>query len=267
MLVIGDNEYGIVDYSGLEAPEYEYDTETRLSGYGSTIRSRRIPEREITITAEYKSRRVGKEEAREEVMKFFRPYSSGCLTIRRGTRERKIDYEISEFRSKNTNIHDRFQFQVTLLCSNPALLSAREYVNVTEWRDGLRFPFQLPFSFRKRGGTSVVINNEGNLETPVLIQFYGPALNPVIWNESTHEHVKVNAELKDGDVLEINTDFGAKSVIRRSGNEAVNMNQVLDLTSRFFWLQLGENLISYISDSEAQKNRVLVSYQERYLGI
>ena len=32
MLVIGDNEYGIVDYSGLEAPEYEYDTETRLSG-------------------------------------------------------------------------------------------------------------------------------------------------------------------------------------------------------------------------------------------
>ena len=54
MLVIGDNEYGIVDYSGLEAPEYEYDTETRLSGYGSTIRSRRIPEREITITAEYK---------------------------------------------------------------------------------------------------------------------------------------------------------------------------------------------------------------------
>ena len=95
MLVIGDNEYGIVDYSGLEAPEYEYDTETRLSGYGSTIRSRRIPEREITITAEYKSRRVGKEEAREEVMKFFRPYSSGCLTIRRGTRERKIDYEIS----------------------------------------------------------------------------------------------------------------------------------------------------------------------------
>ena len=60
MLVIGDNEYGIVDYSGLEAPEYEYDTETRLSGYGSTIRSRRIPEREITITAEYKS-----EESRE----------------------------------------------------------------------------------------------------------------------------------------------------------------------------------------------------------
>lgn len=39
------------------------------------------------------------------------------------------------------------------------------------------------------------------------------------------------------------------------------MNQVLDLTSRFFWLQLGENLISYSSDSEAQKNRVLVSYR------
>ena len=33
MLVIGDNEYGIVDYYVLEDPEYENDTDTRLRGY------------------------------------------------------------------------------------------------------------------------------------------------------------------------------------------------------------------------------------------
>lgn len=267
MLLLGDKEFGIVDYSGLEAPEYEYDTEKRRSGYGSVIRNRRISEREITITAEYRSRRDGKEEAREHVQQFFRPYTSGNLTIRRGERERNIDYEISEFLSKNMNIHDRFQFQVTLLCPDPALLSAECTGNVTTWIGGLHFPFKLPFRFRYRGDSYTTIMNNGNMETPVLIQFYGPAINPVIRNESTGEFVKVNCSLKEGEVLEINTDFGAKSVIRRTGVKSENLNHVLDLTSRFFWLQLGKNVMSYSSDNKAQRNKVLISYHERYLGI
>ncbi|MCC2231114.1 phage tail family protein [Lachnospiraceae bacterium CLA-AA-H215] len=267
VLTIGDNQYGIVDYSDLESPEYDYDTEKRLSGYGSTIRSRRISEREITITAEYKSRREGKEEAREFVTRFFRPYTSGNLTVRRGTLERNIDYEISEFRSKNTNIYDRFRFQLTLLCPDPALLSEKRTGDITTWVNGLRFPFKLPFSLRRHGDTYTIIENKGDLETPVLIRFYGPALNPVIQNVSTGEHVKVRCSLKDGEILEINTDYGAKSVILRRGGESENLNQVLDLSSRFFWLQLGENVMSYKSDNTAQKNKVTVSYHERYLGI
>lgn len=266
-LTIGDNKYGIVDYSGLEAPEYDYDTEKRLSGYGSTIRSRRISEREITITAEYKSRREGKEDVREFVTRFFRPYTSGNLTIRRGTLERNIDYEISEFRSKNTNIHDRFQFQITLLCPDPALLSKECTGNISTWIDGFRFPFKLPFSFRRHGDTYTVIENKGDMETPVLIHFYGPALNPKIQNVSTGEYVKVYCQLKDGEVLEINTDYGAKSVILRRGVESENLNQALDLSSRFFWLQLGENIMLYSSDNVAQRNKVTISYHERYLGI
>lgn len=105
------------------------------------------------------------------------------------------------------------------------------------------------------------------MDTPVLVEFHGPAVNPVVTNVTTGERIKVNCTLAEGEILEINTDFGVKSVYRVTGSNRESLNQVIDISSRFFWLRPGTNYLSYDSDNKETVHKVAITWHERYLGI
>lgn len=122
------------------------------------------------------------------------------------------------------------------------------------------------FAFSGYRGT---FNNDGDVETPVLIHYQGPAKNPFIQNETTGEFIKVNYDLEETDVLEINTAFGAKRVEVVGGDGGrTNVFHWIDLNSTFFQLMPGDNTLRYDSDEEADRERarVTVYWYNRYAG-
>lgn len=128
--------------------------------------------------------------------------------------------------------------------------------------------FQFPFEGEFQMGISRderMIMNEGDQPTPLVVEFYGPAENPTITNETTGEFIKVNQTLLEGEYMRINTADGDKSVVFvDEGGIERNVFNWIDLDSTFFKLQLGENRIAYSADSDIQGAIVNFYYRQRF---
>ncbi|HHX82458.1 MAG TPA: phage tail family protein [Pseudomonadaceae bacterium] len=151
-----------------------------------------------------------------------------------------------------------------LLCPSPFWMEAyTESEEIVTWIGGLRFPWRLPSRFAMKGPKIINIVNQGDVETPVRIEFRGPATNPRVTNQTSGEYIQVNRELLHGDLLVIATDFGAKRV-EINGQNVFNW---IDLGSTFWQLQVGDNVIEYSSDDPVEAATVSISYRTRYVGI
>ncbi|KDR95898.1 Phage tail protein [Peptoclostridium litorale DSM 5388] len=126
---------------------------------------------------------------------------------------------------------------------------------------GLRFNLALPAAFSSRGFKRKAING-GDVETPVEIEFKGPAVNPTVTNVTTGEFIRVKRELGEDDILTIYTGFGEKYV-NINGENAFSY---IDLESSFWQMEPGENILSYQSNNDSIKTRVKVKWKNRYIG-
>jgi Phage tail protein len=157
---------------------------------------------------------------------------------------------------------------VNLLCPEPFWLDKfSKSEKMSYILGGLSFPLRLGTSFAQRGYKKVLYN-KGDVPTPVTIEFYGPATNPIVWNRTTGEFIKVNRTLAETDKLVITTAFGNKSVmIENNDGTTTNVFNWIDLESTFWQLVPGKNIIEFGSDSDSAKSRIVISYRNRYLSI
>lgn len=129
--------------------------------------------------------------------------------------------------------------------------------------------FYFPLSFDPTIVFSIEINktidifNEGHVKSPIIIEFRGPAINPIVTNETTGEFIKVNKELNDGEVMTINTASGKKSVTI----DGKNAFGFIDLNSTFFQLKKGVNTITYDADSGSESAELKIIYNNKYIGV
>lgn len=139
--------------------------------------------------------------------------------------------------------------------------------SLTAWIGKFEFPVEFPVQFGERADRATIIN-VGDEKTPVIIEFTGPATNPIVTNETTGESIKVNRVINSGDVLEVNTAFGNKTVEIISPNGSrTNVFNYIDLDSEFFQLIPGENVVSFSSDDADKAGSVSIQYKNRYLGV
>ena len=161
-------------------------------------------------------------------------------------------------------------FFVSLICPNPFWRDATAYgtwmsISIPK----LKFDLELTdtYEFETNGTNRMTIDNVGDVETSVIIYFHGAAINPRVDNLTTGEHIKVTKTLADGEALVINTEFGNKSVLFDDGLTQTNAFGLIDLSSTFFQLQVGENILAYSADTGVETASVLVQYYTRYLGM
>ncbi|MDY7044434.1 phage tail family protein [Virgibacillus sp. M23] len=132
---------------------------------------------------------------------------------------------------------------------------------------GFSFPLRLGTQFSQRSFRRI-FKNDGDVETPVHIEFRGPAINPVIKNNTTGEFIQVNRTLSETDKLIIDTTFGQKSVeIEDAEGNRTDAFNWINPQSWFFQLQIGENQLEYNSNNDSTKTRVVISYRNMYVGV
>lgn len=131
--------------------------------------------------------------------------------------------------------------------------------------------FQFPFMNAFQMGIQQekrLINNDGNAAIPIQVEFYGPALNPKIINNTTGEFIKINQELKEGECMILDTSDDNKGVhFLLENGERRNVYHWIDLDSNMFKLAIGINEIEYTADSDIQGAIVNISYSKLYNAV
>lgn len=157
---------------------------------------------------------------------------------------------------------------ISFLCVDPYWLDAEgKDIDIKSIKGGLTFPLTLPSCFSSVSFYRE-IENIGDEEVSIQIEYTGPASNPKITNETTGEYIKVNMEIGENEKLIINTAEGKETVnlITPHGTKDVYNN--IDLNSTFFKLIVGKNLIKYSSDAETSKDSVrIIDYSNKYVGV
>lgn len=134
-------------------------------------------------------------------------------------------------------------------------------------KGGLKFSLNLPNKFASVSFYKE-IDNLGDVEAPVQIEYVGPASNPCVTNETTGEFIKVNMEIGEKEKLIINTAEGQETVNLITPHETKDVYNNIDLNSTFFKLIVGKNLIKYSSDIEGAKDKVtIIDYTNKYVGV
>lgn len=171
----------------------------------------------------------------------------------------------AEFNDRKNN-HDKAT--IPFYCQEPYWIDENGIdIDIKSVKGGLTFPLVLPnhfalVSFYKE------VENKGDVEAPVQIEYVGPASNPKITNETTGEYIQVNMEIGEKEKLVINTKEGNETVNLIKPNEIVDVYNKIDLNSTFFKLIVGKNLIKYSSDIEGAKDKVTIKdYTNKYVGV
>ncbi len=125
------------------------------------------------------------------------------------------------------------------------------------------FPWHFPRRFAQSGYfNTLVLNNAGQIETPVHIRMLGPMVDPIFRNDTTGDTLSfVGLSLALGDVLDINTDPNATSVTRNG----VPIWQYLHDT--VFWhLAIGANSIVFDIGNTTSDTNGVIEWYTWYLG-
>ncbi len=237
---------------------------------GSTYLDNTLEPRPISIEVMLLANMIGEmTENRHRLLRVFNPkLGPGKLVYQLGNIKREIE-AISELAPAFPDAGD---FKDTmqpglmqLYCPSPFWLDEFETSEeIITWIGGMRFPLRLPTEFATAGDKIINVINSGDVETPIKLEICGPATKPKITKRETGEYLRIKEELTSDDVVVITTDFGNKRV-ELNGDNAFN---ILDLPdSKFFNLDIGDNVIELTTDDITNNANVKMSYRNRYIGI
>lgn len=236
---------------------------------GSSVSRVQIPDRLITMQGTVMAGSQSElYELRRHVSRVLNPKLGGRLVYTNDYRSYGAEAIAEDGPTWGTRYGNNQLFTISLVCPLPFLLDQYEQSEViTTWLGGMRFALALPTRFAMRGPKRINIINSGDVETPVRIEFRGPATNPIITNQATGEYIQVNRILTHSDTLVITTDFGNKRVeIVADDGGRTNVLNWIALGSSFWQLEPGDNIVAYSSDDEIESATVSLSYRNRYLG-
>lgn len=182
---------------------------------------------------------------------------------------RAISEHVPYFPDGSSNRGRWFQrATIDLICPDPYWKSEQIVSKpMTAYRGLFRFPLTLPTQFGEEGTTQVFVN-DGDVDTPVQIEFRGPATNPRVTNKTTGEFIQINKELEESDKLIVDTTFGNKRVeIIRPDGSVENVFNWVHPFSTFWNLIPGPNEIEYTAESGRTNAVVSIKWKNRYLTV
>lgn len=245
-ILFGGDQYKVIEYEGFG--EVGADIQTQRAPYqdGSThidsvLRERPLYIRFVMRGDEYSDLKA----MRRDVGRVFNPKLGGTLHLSYAGDQYEIHCypeHVPSFPDNGTDAVGRVQVaEVDFIAPSPYWRTPK----ITEdpaFEELFSFPFSGPFMMGMQRNDRT-IDNDGDAQAPVTIDFYGPADSPYIENVTTGEFIRINKRLEEGETLKINTGKQSVVYVDEFGAET-NVFNWIDLDSTFFKLSLGENDIT-----------------------
>lgn len=191
-----------------------------MGQHGDTYVGQRIEARDIDVVGHINTRDKAQAlELRRRMLKIFNPELSATLVYEYGGFKRVIDcraYGEPKILKKEV----LYEFDLQIECLNPFWREEEETKeDIASWVAAWHFPCVIEKDSTKSmiygyRAESVIVDcyNEGDVSTGMRIRFtaLGTVSNPILLNVDTEEFIQINATMKTGDVIEINTKYGSK---------------------------------------------------------
>jgi len=248
-----------------------------MGQHGDTYVGQRIEARDIDVVGHINTRDKAQAlELRRRMLKIFNPELSATLVYEYGGFKRVIDcraYGEPKILKKEV----LYEFDLQIECLNPFWREEEETKeDIASWVAAWHFPCVIEKDSTKSmiygyRAESVIVDcyNEGDVSTGMRIRFtaLGTVLNPILLNVDTEEFIQINATMKTGDVIEINTKYGSKGAkLIRDGVET-DYFRYIDVDSTFMQLAIGDNMFRYDAASGVNSLEVSIFYSKEFLGV
>jgi hypothetical protein len=166
-----------------------------------------------------------------------------------------MDYAYSYY---GANVSIQFE------CSDPRLYSLGEnsvFISMpSDTEDGLDYPLVYPLDYGVAVITSsLIVTNDGDVSTPVILNFSGPVTNPVLVNTTTGQELGFDIVLTADDILTVNTRTGT---VLLGGADRLYTRQLTSSPILGFDLRSGNNEMQAHADEWESGAGVEIIYRD-----
>ena len=253
---------------GVGADEATLFTTQSAGQDGTTYRNLVLTDREITLTFHVKGK--NRQDMYKNRQLLIATLSQGLnKNGRQGRLEYTNDYGtwwipavIKTGVNADRRISNYNHCQIVFYCADPYWRAMEPHIEKMAYIEGnFKFPLDIDFdtgvSFGRRGYSNKIYN-EGDSPCPVRIEIDGAATEPCITNVTTGEYIKLKKSLYVGDKLIIDTYKNDLKVEIVTSEGTDNGFGYLDLKSTLFYLQPGENELTFSSTDEAATTAIVI---------
>lgn len=276
-----DNRRWMIPNDGLENwanLPHSVSVQENASYDGGTVTNRRITTVDRSVHAVLRDPGEN-ERARLDAVMFFNPKHFFAAYLTYQGRTLWCEGAQAGFTCDTGNVYQPVEFDWTLMCPMPFLLSVDDFgKDVARIRGKFGFPVHsviasTPTGVYKRGfiagaydfAGSVDIDNDGDLPTfpRVEVKADGAVVNPKI--SIGDKFVRYVGSMTDGDSLLIDFTQRPPRVEFNGANAINNVDRASTFTG--FAIEVGDNEFTYTADSGENVMSVVLRYHKRYLGI
>lgn len=256
---------------GLEAIQNEFYNVKNYNEDGTNIKGSSVRERNIVINGRI---RLDKEINRQKIIRFFNPKHHFTLKYENGDVTRYIDCKVEK--SPVVSRHVIPEFIISFLCPNPWWYTEEQKYEIAMWVAAFEFELEIDaegdgIEMGYREPNNVVnVFNDSDTASPLRIQFkaIGSVVNPYIEVVDTGRIVKVEATLKGGDVVTVNTKRGDEyAILERNGQQINYFNYLSQDSDIQLSVDVGDNLIRYNADEFVSNLEVSIYFTPQFVGV
>ena len=267
------------DVTGISDLKDTIYSTSSMGQHGDTYVGVRIEPRDIVLTGKIKDeRKEAQLRLRREALRILNPELEGTLYYIYGDFMQKIgakDDGTPEFyRSKEAASQ---LFDISFKCLDPFWKDEQETrEDIASWIGAWIFPTVIDkddptsmiFGYREES-LIVDVYNPGHVATGMRIKLkaLGQLTGPSLLNVNTREFLKLNMTLYAGDVVDIDTSYGKKTVVLTRAGVKSNVYRYIDVDSTFMQLDIGDNVFRYDAESGLDSLDVTLSFNAMYLGV
>lgn len=232
--ITNNSNYQLVSVTGLNPPVADINVSEFATSDGGVFNLARVQKRNIVLQIQP----IGNLETRRvELYGFMSPKSAVTLDIETGSRHVTIDGYI-ESMEIDYNANPQL-VQVSIICPDPFFVDVTQ-VNVT----------------------SSGVNNPSEIAQGALFTFNisSPASYIYLYNYSTYQGFRLNVDVVNGDVIEIDTRHGQKSA-KKNGISVMQHVSLYNPVSKWIELEPGYNMF------ESEPATFNTKFYPKYLGV
>ncbi len=184
----------------------------------------------------------------------------------------KIDIEVPTITKTEKTSNGWLECSVSFL--KTSLWYKNTTINIVEEdeRGTKKFNYSYPYKYSNSSTSRIVLNNDGDIATPLTIEVLGKAINPSYFlkqNDILVGNGKVWTEIDTGNKLVVNSSFLQPEISEYTNSNTYlrNLYTEADLsTTRFIRVPIGESIFTFLSD-DLKNPQIKLSYKVYYATV
>lgn len=262
-------EYFLVGCDGIYSVKNIVSTSQNATTDGTTYNGEGLEQRNIVITANI---RRNHRQNREFLSKVFKVHSEGTFIHEEEGDRREIKYRVESIEVEETGVIRLAT--ISLICTDPYFTDAAGTIKIemSQWYDDWEFECEIPeegmeFGHRETD-TIKQVDNESTKDVGITITLEADdkVVNPIIYNQTTNETLKLLCTMLPNDKITIKTIEGEITVELLRNGMIIDYNYTVDEDNDgYIQLVMGMNVIKYDADEGVEYLNVKFEYKNQYM--